>query len=64
MRWWHAPLAILQLIGLLCILFSVWAVYDGWVALGVFGAVLIALCELIVRRLMPGRVVRAVLTDD
>jgi uncharacterized membrane protein len=57
-------LAVLQLVGLVCVMVSVWALWDGWTALGVFGLLLIALCELIVRRLVPPRTVRAVLADE
>jgi hypothetical protein len=64
LRWWHIPLAVLQLVGLVCVMAAAWAIWDGWTALGVFGALLIALCELIVRRFVPVRTVRAVLADD
>jgi len=39
-----------EVVGSLCIVAAVWAVYDGWKALGVFGVGLFTICHLIDNR--------------
>jgi hypothetical protein len=43
-----------EAIGGLCVVTAVWAVYDGWKALGVFGVGVFTICQLIDRRTRPG----------
>lgn len=38
----------------LCVVAAVWAVYDGWRALAVFGVAVFTVCQLIDRRTRPG----------
>lgn len=39
-----------EVVGSLCIVAAVWALYDGWKALGAFGVALFTICHLIDNR--------------
>jgi len=43
-----------EILGGLCVVAAVWALADGWKALGVFGVALFTICQLIDRRTRPG----------
>ena len=49
----HLFVTIIQVIGALCIAAAAWGLYDGWAAVGAFGAALLTISELGSRRQAP-----------
>jgi len=47
-------LVIGEVVSGLCVVAAVWALYDGWRALGAFGVGVFTICQLIDRRTRPG----------
>lgn len=43
-------IALVQAVGVICVVIAAWGAYDGWAALGAFGISLLVVAELVGRR--------------